>query len=122
MASGPIELKVTSATIATALSGLTVWALRTYVFHDDLPLPVSAAVQILVPAVVAFVAGWVTRHTPRPDLKVDPVDVAAACDDPTAVDSAEHRYEDLPRHAAAGDPTTQPPSATRYDGTPPPPK
>lgn len=75
---GPIETKVSAATVATALSGVGVWALQRYVFQGDVPVEVSTAVQILVPALFAFLGGWVARHTPRPDLQVDPVDVAAA--------------------------------------------
>jgi hypothetical protein len=66
---GPIETKVTAATIGAAVSGLGLWALQTYVFKGELPLPVTAAVQTIVPAIVAFIAGWLAQHTPRPDLQ-----------------------------------------------------
>jgi hypothetical protein len=76
--SGPIEVKVSAATIATAASGLVVWALQTYAFHGDMPLPVSGFVQTVVPALVAFAAGYMARHTPRPDVQADPADIAVA--------------------------------------------
>lgn len=66
---GPIETKVTAATIGAAVSGLGLWALQTYVFKGELPLPVTAAVQTIVPAIVTFIAGWLAQHTPRPDLQ-----------------------------------------------------
>jgi hypothetical protein len=70
--SAPIETKVTAATVGAVLSSLGVWALQTFVFHGDLPLPVSVAVQTLVPGAVAFVSGYLARHTPRPDLAAGP--------------------------------------------------
>ena len=66
--SGPVEAKVSAATIAAVLAALAVWVLQVYVFRGEVPAPVSAAVQVVVPAVCAFVAGWLARHTPRPDL------------------------------------------------------
>jgi hypothetical protein len=71
----PIETKVSAATIAAAVSGLVLWALQSYVFKGELPAPVAAAVQVIVPAVVTFAAGYLAPHTPRPDLQDGPVDV-----------------------------------------------
>lgn len=68
LSTGPVEAKVSAATIAAAVSSLTVWALQTYAFRGQVPFPVAAAVQVLVPAVITFAAGWFTRHTPRADL------------------------------------------------------
>ena len=68
--SGPIEVKVSAATIASAVSGLGLWALQQYVFHGDVPLPVVAAVMTIVPAVITFAAGYMAPHTNRPDLRV----------------------------------------------------
>ena len=65
---GPVEAKVSAATVAAAVSGLIVWVLQNYVFRGEVPFPVSSAVQVIVPALFAFVAGWCARHTPRPDL------------------------------------------------------
>lgn len=72
--SAPIEYKVSAAAIATAVSGVVVWALQTYAFHGDLPLPVSAFVQTVVPALVALAAGYMAPHTPRADTAVAPED------------------------------------------------
>ena len=70
--SGPIELKVSAATVAAAVSSLAVWALQTYVFGGDVPAEVSGAMQVIVPAIITFVAGYLTKHTPRPDLTATP--------------------------------------------------
>jgi hypothetical protein len=75
MSSAPIESKVVAASGATAVSaaltGVTLWALETYVFNGELPAPVWMAAQTVIPAGCSFVAGWVTKHTPRPDLRLD---------------------------------------------------
>ena len=67
MSTGPIETKVTSATFGAAIAGVAVWALQTYVFESDVPLPVQALIGIAVPAVAAFVAGYSAKHTTRND-------------------------------------------------------
>lgn len=67
MSSGPVEVKVSAAAIATALSGFAVWAAQTYWFRGEVPAPVVAVIQVVVPALVAFTAGWLARHTPRDD-------------------------------------------------------
>lgn len=64
---GPVEPKVTAASIGAALSGLALWLLGAYVFGDGVPDVVAAVVALVVPAAVSFVAGW-TRTTPRPVL------------------------------------------------------
>lgn len=64
---GPVEVKVSAATVAAAVSGFAVWVAQTYWFHGAVPLPVVAAVQVVVPAVCAFAAGWFAKHTPRAD-------------------------------------------------------
>jgi hypothetical protein len=82
MPSAPIESKVVAASGATAVSaaltGVALWALETYVFHGELPAPVWMAAQTVIPAGCSFVAGFLARHTPRPDLRLDPVDREAA--------------------------------------------
>ena len=80
--SGQTESKVTAAAtaagIATAVSNLALWGLETYVFRGDVvPGAVTGAVQTLVIAAATFGAGWYAKHTPRPDLQADPVDIAA---------------------------------------------
>ena len=67
--SGPIEVKVSAAAIASALTGLGLWALQVYVFRGEVPLPVLAAVQTVIPALVTFFAGYLAPHTPRPSLR-----------------------------------------------------
>lgn len=52
-----------------AVGALVAWLLSTYVFDGDLPVPVEAAVYVLVPAVLAAVgaywAGFRARHQYR---------------------------------------------------------
>ncbi len=64
---GPIEAKVTSASTAAAIAGGVVWVLATYVFHGVVPDPVVAFIAVAVPGLVAFAAGYKTRHTARTD-------------------------------------------------------
>ena len=64
---GPVEAKVTAATVAAAVSSLAVWALQTYAFAGEVPAPVAAAVQVIVPAAITFAACFYTRHTYRDD-------------------------------------------------------
>lgn len=61
-----IEPKVAAATWGAVLSALLVWVLETYAFHGSLPDPVNAAVQTLIPGIVAFVSGWLAQHVDRP--------------------------------------------------------
>lgn len=101
--SGSVETKVKVGTSASAvgsvLAGLSVWALRTYVFRADVPLPVLAAVMTLVPAIVTFAASWLAPHTARPDLAV----ARRHADDGEPNDVPARRY--------------MPPSAKRPDST-----
>jgi len=68
----PIESKVTAATLATAITALVLWLLGEYAFDGDVPEAVAGVVVTVVPAVAAFIAGWWTKHTPRPDLATKP--------------------------------------------------
>ena len=65
---GPIETKVTAATMAAAVAGLVLWVLETYVFDGSVPEAVGAVVALAVPAVLTFLAGYQAKHTPRRDL------------------------------------------------------
>lgn len=65
---GPVETKVSAATIAAAASAFVVWLLRTYVFHGVVPPEVEAFASVAVIGVCTFAAGWFARHTPRADL------------------------------------------------------
>jgi hypothetical protein len=66
---GPVESKVKVAAVASAVASVAVWALQRYVFKGDVPVEVSTAVQLVVPALFAFIGGLLARHTPRPDLR-----------------------------------------------------
>ena len=68
LSSGPVETKVSAATIGAAASAFIMWLLRTYVFHGALPAEVEAFASVVVIAAVTFAAGWFARHTPRTDL------------------------------------------------------
>jgi hypothetical protein len=69
MANAPVEAKVKAATSATFLVSLLVAVLNAVVADDSLLQPLPAWLQALViavaPAVVTFVSGWQTKHTPR---------------------------------------------------------
>jgi hypothetical protein len=62
----PVETKVKASTAAAAASGLALWALGRYVFKGDVPDVVASWVYVIVPAALAFGAGYLARHTPRP--------------------------------------------------------
>ena len=65
---GPVESKVSAATVAAAVSSLVVWILQSYVFRGEVPFPVAAAVQVGVPALATLAASWLAPHTHRSDL------------------------------------------------------
>jgi hypothetical protein len=67
MSSGPVEAKVTYATVGAAIAGVLIWALETYLFRGVVPLPVQALIDIAVPALSAFGFGYAARHTFRND-------------------------------------------------------
>ena len=56
------ETKVKAASagagVGAAIAGVALWLLGEYVFGGDVPEPVSAAVWVLVPAVLAWAAGY----------------------------------------------------------------
>jgi hypothetical protein len=68
MPAAPVELKVKAGTAAAAVAGLVLWVLGRYVFKGAVPDVVASWVYAIVPAAVTFAAGYLTRHTPRPDL------------------------------------------------------
>ena len=65
------ERKVTTSTVAAAVAGLVIWLLGRYVFKGAVPDAVVLAVNVLMPGVLAFAAGYVTHHTHRPDLRAE---------------------------------------------------
>ena len=64
----PVETKVKAGTAAAAVSGLALWILGRYVFRGDVPDVVASWVYAAVPAAVTFAAGYLAKHTPRPDV------------------------------------------------------
>lgn len=65
----PVEAKVKAASTATFLAGLAIAVLNAVAADSSLlgPLPswVQAPVLALVPAGLAWLAGYQARHTPR---------------------------------------------------------
>lgn len=65
----PIERKVTAATVGAYLAGLAGLAILNGIADANLiaGLPDLAEVMLapLLPAAVAFLAGFIARHTPR---------------------------------------------------------
>ena len=62
-----------------AVSGLALWALGRYVFKGDVPDVVVSWIYVIVPGVLTFAAGYLARHTPRPDIPAGnmPADIPA---------------------------------------------
>lgn len=77
----PVEAKVKASTAAAALSGLALWALGRYVFRGGVPDVVVSWVYVIIPAGLAFAAGYLARHTARPG---DPPPAAATPAPPPA--------------------------------------
>lgn len=61
----PIESKVKAGSVAAGAAALVLWALGTYVFRGAVPDIVAGIVEAIVPAVIAGVAGYLAKHTPR---------------------------------------------------------
>ena len=61
----PVEAKVSASAAGAALAGVIMWALQTYAFPDGLPEGLQPLLDVAVPALVAFAAGWAAPHTPR---------------------------------------------------------
>ena len=64
----PVERKVQASTAAAAASGLLLWVLGTYVFKGSVPDVVASWTYATIPALITLAAGYLARHTPRPDL------------------------------------------------------
>lgn len=62
MDNGPVEKKVSASTFAAALTTLVLYLLNRQ-WH--LGVEVEGALQVLVPTVVTFAAGYITPHTFR---------------------------------------------------------
>ena len=63
-----VEQKVTASTAAAAVSGIVLWILGRYAFKTGVPDVIASWVYVAVPAVITFAAGYLAKHTPRPDL------------------------------------------------------
>ncbi len=64
-----VETKVKAATAGAVLTAFALWVLARYVFKaEDVPGPVAAVVGLAITGAVTSIAGYVARHTPRPDL------------------------------------------------------
>ena len=76
----PVEAKVQTSTAVAAVSGLALWALGHYVFKTGVPDVVASWIYVLVPGLLTFAAGYLARHTPRPDIPAGnmPADIPAA--------------------------------------------
>jgi hypothetical protein len=62
-----VETKVQASSLAAAVSGAALWALSSYVFKGgDVPAGLVSLIDVVVPAVLAAVAGYLAPHTPRP--------------------------------------------------------
>ena len=70
--SAPVEKKVTAATIGSYLGFAALLAVLNGVADANLVTALPDVVEVLVapmiPAAITLVAGYVARHTPRPDL------------------------------------------------------
>lgn len=73
MSSGPIERKVSWASAGAYIGSVAGIAVLEAVTRDPVlvsPIPdvLEPFVLSLVPAAIAWFAGWRAKHTPRPDL------------------------------------------------------
>lgn len=69
----PVETKVQASTGAAAISGLALWSLGHWVFKGDVPDVVASWVYVLIPGLLAFTAGYLAKHTPRPAVPPAPL-------------------------------------------------
>lgn len=70
-AAWPVEPKVKAAAAGSGAgavsAGFVLWLLDAYVFRaGDVPAAVVALVLLVVPVALAFVAGYLAPHMPRP--------------------------------------------------------
>ena len=74
----PVEAKVQTTTLTAGLTGVVLYALGKWVFKNEVPDVVQSWVYIAVPAVLTFVAGYFTKHTPRSIEPVTPTTTTVA--------------------------------------------
>lgn len=63
MPNGTPSRKVVAASTGAVVSGFVLWLLDAYVFEGATPEPVVLLVMLVVPAVLTFAAGYVTRRS-----------------------------------------------------------
>jgi len=67
-----VEAKVVATTVAATLIGVGVTFLNEVPGNASLmgsvPGWAQGAVTLIVPPAITFVTGWLTKHTPRPEL------------------------------------------------------
>lgn len=76
----PVERKVYAATIGagagTIVSQFVLWAADSLWWPGDgkvdVPLPVAGFINLVVPAALAFVLGWLAKHDPG-YTEIDPL-------------------------------------------------
>lgn len=67
---GPVESKVTTATMAALVTSFIVaWIIRVVPALSDLATPIENLILGLVTAGVTFLVSWLTKHTPRNDAQ-----------------------------------------------------
>jgi hypothetical protein len=103
---GPVERKVQASTGAAAVSGLALWALGHYVFKAGVPDVVASWIYVIVPSVLTFGAGYLAKHTPRPDAvpPAPPAPPAPAWAAKTLIPPAAAAAEQLPAAAGPAEP------------------
>jgi hypothetical protein len=62
----PVHRKVQASTTAAAVAGVITWFLGRYILHGHVDPVVQAEIYAACPAVLAFVAGWLTPSKPAP--------------------------------------------------------
>jgi hypothetical protein len=60
------ERKVQAGSAAALAAGLIDWALARYLFPHGVDATGQALILAAVPGVLAYAAGWLAPHTPRP--------------------------------------------------------
>lgn len=69
-----VEAKVKTSTLAAAVTGLVLAGITALLGQEPSPVWVEIVTMVVfavVPGVVTFTAGWLTRHTPRELLTLE---------------------------------------------------
>ena len=73
----PVHPKVRGATLAAAVSGVIVWLLGRYFLHGHVDPVITAEIYAAVPAVLTFLAGYLTPPKKAPPAPPAPLSAAA---------------------------------------------